>query len=102
VVFNVGSSQPTSVTRIVELLGGPSVHIPKRPGEPDCTHADTTRIRAALGFRPSVTIEQGARIMLDQIGHFERAPVWTPESISVATEAWFQHLDPSRRGEATP
>ena len=101
-VFNVGSSRPISVNRIVELLGGPAVHIPKRPGEPDCTHADTTRIRAALGFQPRVSIEQGARIMLDQIGHFQQAPVWTPESISVATEAWFQHLDPSRRAEATP
>jgi UDP-glucose 4-epimerase len=102
VVFNVGSSNPTSVNRVVELLQGEAVHIPKRPGEPDCTHADTTRIRAALGFAPQVSIEQGARKMLEQIGHFERAPVWTPETISVATEAWFQHLDPSRRHEATP
>jgi UDP-glucose 4-epimerase len=102
VVFNVGSSKPISVNRIVELLEGPAVHIPKRPGEPDCTHADTTRIRDALGFAPRVSIEQGARHMLDQIGHFEQAPVWTPESISVATQAWFEHLDPSRRVEAAP
>jgi UDP-glucose 4-epimerase len=101
-VFNVGSGKPTSVNRIVELLEGPAVHIPKRPGEPDCTHADTTRIRAALGFAPRVSIEQGARIMLEQIGHFQQAPVWTPETISVATEAWFQHLGPAHRVEATP
>lgn len=92
VALNVGSGKPTSVNRIVELLGGPAVHIPKRPGEPDCTHADTTRISELLGFEARVSIEMGTRIMLEHIGLFERAPVWTPDSISVATQAWFEHL----------
>jgi UDP-glucose 4-epimerase len=96
VALNVGSGKPTSVNRIVELLGGAAVHIPKRPGEPDCTHADTTRIRQLLGFEARVTIEMGTRIMLEHIGLFERAPVWTPDSISVATQAWFEHLSKSR------
>jgi UDP-glucose 4-epimerase len=96
VALNVGSGKPTSVKRIAELLGGPVVHIPKRPGEPDCTHADTSRIRELLGFEASVSIETGVRIMLEHIGHFERAPVWTPESISLATQAWFEHLGQER------
>ena len=37
--YNVGSGTTVSVNRIVELLGGETVHIPKRPGEPDCTFA---------------------------------------------------------------
>jgi UDP-glucose 4-epimerase len=102
VAFYVGSGKPTSVSRIVELLGGPAVHIPKRPGEPDCTHADTTRIRQELGFEARVSIEQGVRIMLEHIGLFEKAPVWTPETISVATQAWFQHLDRAQVDEARP
>jgi len=36
-VFNVGSGNTYSVNRLVELLGGNVVHIPKRPGEPDCS-----------------------------------------------------------------
>jgi UDP-glucose 4-epimerase len=95
VALNVGSGKPTSVNRIVELLGGPAVHIPKRPGEPDCTHADTARIRQLLGFEARTSIEMGTRIMLEHIGLFERAPVWTPDSISVATQAWFEHLSKS-------
>jgi UDP-glucose 4-epimerase len=98
-VFNVGSGKPTSVLRIVELLAGPVVHIPKRPGEPDSTHADARKIREQLGWTPRVTIEEGTRIMLEHISSFHQAPVWTPESISVATRAWFQHLSPSAAPE---
>ncbi len=43
---------PQSVNRLVELLGGEVVHIPKRPGEPDCTHADIGKITRDLGWRP--------------------------------------------------
>src|SRR5579885_592325 len=50
--FNVGSGGTYSVNRLVELLGGPVVHIPKRPGEPDCTFADTRKIRKRLGWAP--------------------------------------------------
>ena len=39
-VYTVASGRPVSVNRLVELLGGEVVYIPKRPGEPDCTHAD--------------------------------------------------------------
>ncbi len=38
--FNVGAGNPQSVNRLVELLGGEVVYVPKRPGEPDCTWAD--------------------------------------------------------------
>ena len=35
-----GAGNPQSVNRLVELIGGPMVYIPKRPGEPDVTWAD--------------------------------------------------------------
>ena len=99
VVFNVGSGRPTSVCRIVELLGGTAVHIPKRPGEPDCTHADVTRIEAQLGWTARVSIEEGVRSMLEHIAHYRQAPVWTPETISKATEVWFRYLGDGPQGE---
>ena len=47
-VYNVGSGRPVSVNEIVRLLGSPpTVQIPKRPGEPDCTWADISKIGAA-------------------------------------------------------
>jgi UDP-glucose 4-epimerase len=92
-VFNVGSGQAVSVNRLVELLGGrETVHIPKRPGEPDCTLADMSRIRTALGWQPEVPIEEGVKVMLEHIDYWREAPVWTPETIAGATADWFKYL----------
>jgi len=97
-VMNVGSGHTYPVNRLVELLGGPSVHIPKRPGEPDCTFADTARIRRRLGWRPKVSFEEGVGVMLDNIEYWREAPVWTTESIKDATREWFQFLGRERKG----
>jgi UDP-glucose 4-epimerase len=92
-VFNVGSGRPQSVNRLVELLGGRDVvHVPKRPGEPDCTHADTTKIRTRLGWEPTVTFETGVGIVLDHIEDWRDAPLWTVEKIHEATRDWFRYL----------
>jgi UDP-glucose 4-epimerase len=90
--FNVGSGRPVSVNRLVELLEGPAVHVPKRPGEPDRTHADIRAIEAALGWKPRVSFEDGVKVMREHITYWGDAPVWTPETIEQATRAWFQHL----------
>ena len=92
VVMNVGSGSTYSVNRLVELLGGEIVHLPKRPGEPDCTFADIAKIRSLLGWQPRVTFEEGVQRMLENIDYWKQAPVWTPASIGVATREWFQYL----------
>lgn len=91
-VFNVGSGKTYSVNQLVELLEGEVVFIPKRPGEPDCTFADTTKIRCEMGWQPQVSFEQGVQIMLDNIDYWRKAPAWDPESISKATQDWFAYL----------
>jgi UDP-glucose 4-epimerase len=91
-VFNVGTGTPVSVNRLVELLKGDVLHVPKRPGEPDRTHADIGKIQRLLGWRPKVSIEEGVRILLENIEYWRQAPVWTPESIDVATREWFRYL----------
>lgn len=97
-IFNVGSGDSYSINRLVELLGGDVVHVPKRPGEPDCTLADTHKIKQALGWQPQVSFEEGVRIMLENIAYWKEAPVWDPESISEATRDWFTYLgEPSAR-----
>ena len=91
-VINVASGLPRSVNRLVELLGGEVVHLPKRPGEPDCTWDDIDRARELLGWEPSVSFEAGVARMLDRIEDWREAPVWTPGAIEKATEVWFEHL----------
>jgi UDP-glucose 4-epimerase len=91
-VFNVGSGKTYSVNQLVELLEGEVVFIPKRPGEPDCTFADTTKIRCEMGWQPQVSFEQGVQIMLDNIDYWRKSPAWDPESISKATQDWFAYL----------
>ena len=94
-IYNVGSGKSVSVNRLVELLGGEKIHIPKRPGEPDCTFADISAISQDLAWRPKVPIEEGVALVLQDIDYWRNAPVWTPESIASATHDWFKYLGPS-------
>lgn len=91
-IYNLGAGNPQSVNRLVELLGGDVVYIPKRPGEPDCTWADIAKITRELGWRPKVSFEEGVRRILAEIDYWRDAPLWEPASIAKATEAWFSAL----------
>lgn len=96
-IYNVGSGRPVSVNQLVRLLGSPpSVHIPKRPGEPDCTWADISKIRSDFGWQPKVSFAVGVRVMRENIDYWRDAPVWTVPSIAEATRDWFRVLDPDR------
>jgi len=90
--MNVGSGNHYSVNLLIELLGGPVVHIPKRPGEPNCTFADTKKIARLLAWKPEVAFEDGVRNMLDSIQNWSDAPVWNINSIEKATSTWFRYL----------
>jgi len=91
-VMNVGSGNTYSINRLVELLGGDVVCIPKRPREPDCTYADISKIRKLLGWEPKVSFEEGIKIVLEHIDWWKKAPVWTPQTIQSATKEWFKYL----------
>jgi UDP-glucose 4-epimerase len=95
VIYNVGAGAPQSVNRLVELLGGGEVvHLPKRPGEPDCTWADISKISSELGWKPGVSFEEGVGRMLENIDYWRQAPVWDESSIAQATSQWFKYLQP--------
>ena len=91
-IYNLGAGSPQSINRLVELLDGPVVYVPKRPGEPDCTWADISKIRAHIGWTPQVAFEEGVNTMLGQIERWGNAPIWEPESIQSVTKNWFSSL----------
>jgi len=96
-ICNVGSSGHYSVNRIVELLEGDTVYIPKRPGEPDITYADVTKIKSLLNWEAKVSLEEGVAELLRNIQDFKDAPVWEPKSIEQATKSWFHYLGDKTR-----
>lgn len=91
-IMNVGSDDTYSINYLAKLLGGEKVYIPKRPGEPDCTHADITKIKTLLNWSPKVSFEEGVQIMLENIEQWREAPVWDENSIEEATKDWFKCL----------
>ena len=96
-IWNLGGGDPQTVNRLVELLGGEVVHIPKRPGEPDVTWADITKITRDLGWRPRVPFEEGVARMMAEIERWRDAPLWDAESIADATRTWFEYLGTEQR-----
>ena len=90
--LNVGSGQTHSVNYLVSLLSGDVVHVPKRPGEPDCTHADIEKLTEMLGWRPRVSFEDGVQAMLRNVEEWRDAPVWNETAIADATRDWFAYL----------
>jgi len=95
-ILNVGSGGTYSINALAKLFGGEVRYVPKRPGEPDCTFADTTRIQQLLGWRSRVSFEQGVDRVLERIEDWRSAPVWDEESIAEATRTWFQYLGKPR------
>ena len=93
-VLNVGSGNTYSVNKLVELLENDAgvVNLPKRPGEPDCTHADISKVTAKLGWSPKVSLEEGIGVLLEDVERWRSAPVWDEASIGEATRHWFRYL----------
>jgi len=91
-IINIGTGNPQSVNYLAKLIGGKTISIPKRPGEPDSTHADITKARKLLKWAPKTTFEEGVRIMLEDIDYWKTSPAWDKESIAKATEKWFKYL----------
>jgi UDP-glucose 4-epimerase len=94
--WNLGAGSPQSVNRLVELLGGERTYIPKRPGEPDCTWADISKITRDLGWKQQVPFEEGVARMMKEIEVWRDAPLWDPQSIEQATRTWFRYLGKER------
>tara|TARA_Y100000590_G_C15735909_1_gene1018539 strand:- start:132 stop:1121 length:990 start_codon:yes stop_codon:yes gene_type:complete len=91
-IYNVGGGKEVKVNKIAKLIGGKTIHIPKRPGEPDRSLADISLIKKDLNWKPKIKIEEGVKSLLNNIKYWKKAPVWTPSKISKATKIWFKLL----------
>ena len=91
-IFNVGTGKPISINNIVKLLNCKSTNIPKRPGEPDQTNANIGKIKKELKWYPKISINAGINKLLRDIDYWNKAPVWTPKTIKIATKEWFKYL----------
>jgi UDP-glucuronate 4-epimerase len=64
-IYNLGGDHPVTLATLVEtierVLGKRALvrHLPAQPGDVERTWADLTLVRAALGYSPSVTLEDG-------------------------------------------
>lgn len=91
-IFNVGTGKPVSVNKIVKILKCKKIKIPKRPGEPDITHANINLVKKELNWRPKISIEKGVSLILKEIDYWKKAPLWTPNKIKKATIDWFKYI----------
>lgn len=99
-IYNLGAGNPQSINRLVELLQGPlqdplqrhCVYLPKRPGEPDCTFADISKIQRELNWKQTISFEEGIGKILENIEYWREAPLWDPKTIKESTKLWFEML----------
>lgn len=92
-IINVGSGGTYSVNTLVKLLGVTDVvNIPKRPGEPDVTFADTRKIEKLLGWKAKVSFPEGVAVMRQEMARWKDAPLWDVNNIAEATKDWFKFL----------
>lgn len=97
--INIGAGNPITVNRVAEIIGGETINIPHRPGEPDVTYADTGLALQNFGWKPKTDFASGIKIAMSNLEIWKDAPVWTPDSIKLATEEWFKYLSvPKNQG----
>ncbi len=91
-IYNIASGKETSIKKIAKLIGGKTIFIPKRPGEPDRSLGDIKKIKSHLKWKPKISIEEGIKKLLVDIYDWKNAPIWTPKKIEKETKDWFKLL----------
>ncbi|MCK5043465.1 SDR family oxidoreductase [Candidatus Pacearchaeota archaeon] len=91
--INIGAGNPKKINQLAKMISDKIVHIPKRPGEPDITWANISKAKKLLKWKPKISLEDGVKIMIKNIGYWDDAPIWTPKNIEKETKAWFQYLN---------
>jgi UDP-glucose 4-epimerase len=91
-IYNVGADEPVKIMKLAKCLSDKFQFIPKRPGEPDCTWANISKIKKHTGWKPKISFIMGVKKMLENINDWNNAPLWDVKSINKATKTWFKYL----------
>ena len=91
-IYNLGTGKPVTVNHIAKLIGGKTINIPKRPGEPDITQANISKIKKHLNWKPNINISDGIEMMLKKIDFWKKGKLWTKPTIKKETKEWFKIL----------
>ncbi len=60
-VINVSANRSDSVKRIAQIVGGPVVYLPPKPGDPLHVSADIALAKKLLNWKPTTTLEEGIK-----------------------------------------
>ena len=92
-IWNLGSGNPQSINYLIKLLKPKGIiNIPKRPGEPNITYANISKIKKDLNWFPKISFENGVKNILDNIDYWKEAPLWNKNNIKDATKTWFKYM----------
>jgi len=92
-IYNLGANKPVKIKKLVDIIGGNFINLPKRPGEPDCTWADIKKIKKDTNWKPKIVFKKGIKEMLNKINDWDNAPLWNKKKISKATKLWFKYIN---------
>ena len=81
-----------TIKKLVDIIGGKIINLPKRPGEPNCTWANVNKIKKDTKWKPRIMFEDGINEMLNNISDWKDAPLWNKKKIFKATKLWFKYL----------
>lgn len=62
-VINAGYGESKSVNELARLIGGETVFVPDRPGDPRRSEADNALARELLGWSPKIKLKDGIEMM---------------------------------------
>ena len=64
-IYNLGSGKETSINKIADIIGGKKIFVPKRPGDPNRSCANISKIKKDIKWKPRISIIEG----LDRLFH---------------------------------
>ncbi len=85
-IFNIGSGKPHSINYLDQSIGGGKLFIPKRTDEPKSRMLTLGEPKQSWTIIPTSGFEKGVWKVMDDIEHWNAAPVWRPQSIEKQQE----------------
>ena len=79
---------PNTVKKLANIISNKFQKIPYRKGEPFATHADISKIKRHLNWKPIVSFNEGMSEIMKNISLWKTAPLWTTTSIKKYTKTW--------------